>query len=160
MEPTIPEHLLKQLFEEARRIALRAYAPYSGFYVGCALLDEQHQIHTGCNVENASYGLSQCAERGAITSAVAKGSRRFVAAAIVSPSSVTPCGACRQVLVEFGPRMLIAVSGLDAGSPINFYCLEDLLPHRFSGRSLPAPPVAPVPVNPIPGSNPPEAGDP
>lgn len=156
MDPAIPEHLLKQLFEEARRIALRAYAPYSGFHVGCALLDELHQIHTGCNVENASYGLSQCAERGAITSAVAKGSRRFVAAAIVSPTSVTPCGACRQVLVEFGPRMLIAVSGLEAGSPIDRYCLEDLLPHRFSGRSLPGSAVDPFPQDPFPGSDSPD----
>jgi cytidine deaminase len=149
MDLTIPEHLLKQLFEEARRIARRAYAPYSGFHVGCALLDEQHQIHTGCNVENASYGLSQCAERGAITAAVANGSRRFVAAAIVSPSSVTPCGACRQVLVEFGPRMLIAVSGLDEGSPVDRYCLEDLLPHRFSGRSLPSSTATPFACDPL-----------
>jgi cytidine deaminase len=159
MIPTIPEHLLKQLFAEARQIASRAYAPYSGFHVGCALLDEQHQIHTGCNVENASYGLSQCAERGAITSAVAKGSRRFLAAAIVSPSSVTPCGACRQVLVEFGPRMLIAVSGLEACSPVDRYCLEDLLPHRFSGRSLPVSPVAPIAGDPIPGADHPRADD-
>jgi cytidine deaminase len=104
---------LDTLYEEAQKAALNAYAPYSHFRVGAALLAEDGSLHTGCNVENRSYGLAICAERTALVSAVAKGRRSFTALAIATPDStdpVGPCGACRQVLSEFMP----------AGAPVYF----------------------------------------
>jgi cytidine deaminase len=95
---------LDALYEEARKAADFAYAPYSHFRVGAALLAEDGSLHSGCNVENRSFGLTVCAERNALFSAVAKGKRAFIALAIATPDSVEPvgpCGACRQVLSEF-----------------------------------------------------------
>lgn len=108
-----------------------AYAPYSNFKVGAALLSPDGRIFIGCNVENISYGLTICAERVAIGSAVAEGVRKFLAVAVVADTEVpiSPCGACRQVLAEFGiPRVLLAN---------RFKCLEftmeDLLPRASVG---------------------------
>jgi cytidine deaminase len=91
------------LIERARAAAARAYAPASDFPVGAALLADDGRIFVGCNVENASYGLSICAERNAVFHAVAEGARRFVAVAVSTPCETpgSPCGACRQVLAEF-----------------------------------------------------------
>jgi cytidine deaminase len=97
---------LEQLFTQARAAAESAYAPYSKFRVGAALLAADGRVFTGCNVENRSFGLSICAERGAVMKAVSDGGRRFTALAISTPDSPTPvgpCGACRQVLSEFMP---------------------------------------------------------
>jgi cytidine deaminase len=94
------------LFVEARKAADNAYAPYSHFRVGAALLCDDGSIFSGCNVENRSFGLTVCAERNAAFQAVAQGKRRFTALAISTPDSETPvgpCGACRQVLSEFMP---------------------------------------------------------
>ncbi|MDR2517908.1 MAG: cytidine deaminase [Spirochaetaceae bacterium] len=95
---------MNELFERAKRAALSAYAPYSRFRVGAALLAESGAIYTGCNVENRSYGLTICAERNALALAVGSGERSFAAIAVAALDSdvpVGPCGACRQVLSEF-----------------------------------------------------------
>lgn len=109
----------------------QAYAPYSNFHVGAALLAEDGRIFTGCNVENLSYGLTNCAERVAIGAAVAAGVRRFLAVAVVADTTVpiSPCGACRQVLAEFGvPRILLA----NRTERVEF-TLEELLPRAAAG---------------------------
>jgi len=100
----IDKEQMDKLYEEAQKIAHKAYAPYSKFRVGAALLCEDGTVITGVNVENRSFGLTVCAERNAVFTAVAKGYLRFSALAISTPDSfepVGPCGACRQVLGEF-----------------------------------------------------------
>jgi cytidine deaminase len=106
---------MDDLFAEAVKAADKAYAVYSKFRVGAALLCEDGSVVTGCNVENRSYGLTICAERNAVCAGVAKGKRRFTALAISTPDSVEPvgpCGACRQVLSEFmGPEAPVRFAG-------------------------------------------------
>jgi cytidine deaminase len=99
-----------ELLQHAAKALENSYAPYSRFRVGAALLTEDGQVFTGCNVENASYGLSNCAERTAVFKAVSNGKKSFRAIAIVSDRTnpVYPCGACRQVLREFNPRIKIS----------------------------------------------------
>lgn len=111
----------------------RAYAPYSRFKVGAALLAEDGQIFTGCNVENISFGLTLCAERTALVTAIAAGVTRFSAIAIVADTTIaiSPCGACRQVLAEFAPALEIFLSTLK-GSP-ETHSLADLLPRAKTG---------------------------
>lgn len=108
MKPITPA-TVRRLEQAARRAAKAAYAPYSKFRVGAAVLTETGTVFTGCNVENASYGLCNCAERTAIFSAVAAGHRALRAIAIFTPTSTAtaPCGACRQVINEFGPDALV-----------------------------------------------------
>jgi cytidine deaminase len=119
----------------ARRASEAAYAPYSGFAVGAAVRAADGRVFTGCNVENASYGLSVCAERNAIFQAVAAGARSIVALALYTPTAaaVTPCGACRQVLVEFGrdAEVLCVCDGTDRA----VFTVAALLPHAFSLRT-------------------------
>ncbi|MDR2476684.1 MAG: cytidine deaminase [Treponema sp.] len=107
------------LFAEARKAAEAAYAPYSNFRVGAALLAGDGTVFSGCNVENRSYGLTICAERNAVLQGVAKGRRVFTALAIATPDSrepVGPCGACRQVLSEFmGPDATVRFGGSEGG---------------------------------------------
>ena len=123
---------LESLIDEARAVSKKAYAPYSGFHVGAALLAEDGSVHVGCNVENASYGLTVCAERSAVASAVAQGVKRFRAVAIVTDGErpLGPCGACRQVLAEFAPD-LVVVS--EAGGLRKQWTLGELLPVPFEG---------------------------
>ena len=123
---------LEKLIDEARAVSQKAYAPYSGFQVGAALLGEDGSVHVGCNVENASYGLTVCAERSAVASAVSVGVKRFRAVAIVTngDSPVGPCGACRQVLSEFAQE-LIVIS--EAGGLRKQWRLGELLPEPFEG---------------------------
>jgi cytidine deaminase len=123
----------EKLVEAALAVRKRAFAPYSQFAVGAALLDAEGTIHTGCNVENISYGLTICAERGAVMSAVAQGRRNFVALAIVAESDVplSPCGACRQFLAEFAPDLPIISANL-TGSRAHL-SLTELLPRAKTG---------------------------
>jgi cytidine deaminase len=114
----------------------QAYAPHSHFYVGAALLMHDGEIVVGCNVENASYSLTLCAERVAASTAVARGHRHWQAIAIASVGGVTPCGACRQFLVEFGSDLLIVcIDILDGSRKIKR--LSQLLPDAFDGSRLP-----------------------
>lgn len=127
------------LRDRARLVADSAYAPYSRFYVGAALLAEDGRIFAGCNVENASYGLTVCAERNAVFAAVAAGAKRFSALVVVTSSAlpVTPCGACRQVLHEFGPSFAVRCYG-QAGDELITSC-EELLPRAFVSSDFRSP---------------------
>jgi cytidine deaminase len=116
----------EQLFEAARKVRERAHAPYSRF-----------SVVTGCNVENSSYGLSVCAERGALAAGVAQGRVKPVAVAIVvdTPTPCPPCGMCRQVMLEFAPRELPVRSRNLKGDEAR-YSLGELLPHAFTSDFL------------------------
>ena len=120
------------LVQAARAVRAHAYAPQSGYAVGAAVLTDDGRMFAGCNVENASYGLSVCAERVAVFSAIAAGARRLVAAAVCTPDGGTPCGACRQVLLEFAksPESFI-VWVVSPDRVIARYTLAELLPHGF-----------------------------
>ena len=126
--------LEKELIAAACRVLQQAYAPYSGFSVGAALRTRSGQVFTGCNVENASYGLTICAERVAVGKAVSEGERDFEAIAIASRGAATPCGACRQVLAEFNPELHIIVA--DPEGNYRQFRLSELLPQAFSSNDL------------------------
>ena len=124
----------EELVAKAMEARGKAYAPYSDFAVGAALLARSGRVYTGCNVENASYGLSICAERTAVFKAVSEGERDFEAIAVVTEKGVTPCGACRQVLLEFGEGIQVIVAD-DAGG-YRVFGLQELLPEAFSSEDL------------------------
>jgi len=124
------------LLRAARGAQETAYARYSGFPVGAALLSADGRIFTGCNIENASYGLTICAERVALFTAIATGVRVFAAIAVVAGGADTepsmPCGACRQVLAEFGPPFRVLLAGPGAAGPVLVTSVAELLPHPFT----------------------------
>ncbi|MCY7380746.1 MAG: cytidine deaminase [Gemmatimonadaceae bacterium] len=124
------------LAERAMLAKERAYAPYSGFRVGAALLATDGSITEGCNVENASYPAGMCAERGAISTAVARGVRDFVAIVIATDAEqpTPPCGICRQVMMEFAPRL--EVISVTRGGADARWTMSDLLPAAFTPTSL------------------------
>lgn len=125
----------RDLLEAARSASQRAYAPYSKFHVGAAIQTEDETIHVGCNVENASYGLSMCAERNAVAKMVFDSEDfKIKRVAIVSPDAAPcmPCGACRQVLREFGCAEVIVEDGSGARS----YQFEEILPYSFGPEVL------------------------
>lgn len=119
-----------RLIALARKARQRAYAPYSRFRVGAALLGATGRVFTGCNVENASYGLTVCAERNALFQAVAAGERRFRALAVVGRSEqpLRSCGACLQVLAEFAPNLRVLLVN---GTKVETFTVAELLPQRF-----------------------------
>jgi len=121
----------RRMLDAARAAQANAHAPYSGFHVGAAVLGASGAVYAGCNVENASYPVSQCAERGAIAAAVAAGERSLSAAVILgaAPEPCPPCGMCRQALAEFGPSMQVFLVG--ANGDVSEHVLSDLLPHAF-----------------------------
>jgi cytidine deaminase len=131
----LPQETIDRLIEAATAVRDRAYAPYSEFAVGSALLGADGRIFVGCNVENASFGLTICAERNAIASAVAQGVHEFEALVIITDTSppASPCGACRQVLTEFGdfPVLLVNPAGEARSSSI-----AELQPRPFRSDSL------------------------
>jgi len=126
----------KLLVEKAYEAMENSYSPYSNFKVGAALLTEEGEIFLGCNVECASYGATNCAERTAFFKAVSEGYRKFKAIAIVSSSKkqTQPCGICRQVIEEFAPDIeVVLADGLD----YKVYDFREFLPHPFSPHDLP-----------------------
>lgn len=125
------------LVDRAADARLSAYAPYSKFLVGAALLCEDGSIYSGCNVENASYGLTNCAERTAIFKAVSDGKRKFRAIAIVLAGEPSPCGACRQVIFEFGGQIEVVLASTERlQGPHKVLTIAELLPGGFGPESL------------------------
>jgi cytidine deaminase len=125
----------KALTEAATRARDAAYAPYSSYQVGAALLASDGRIFAGCNVENASYGLALCAERNAVAQAVAAGQRSFVAMVVVTggPEAGSPCGMCRQTLSEFAVELPVGLAVVGDAEPRVVKNLKELLPDAFRG---------------------------
>jgi cytidine deaminase len=119
-----------ELIERASLAQSQAYAPYSGFKVGAAILTEDGEIYSGCNVENSSYGLTICAERVALFKAISEGKRRFKSVVVFSDRLAYPCGACLQVLVEFSPEMEVCLAS--SKGELKRFNLRDLLPKPFA----------------------------
>ena len=136
--PTLNDEQATQLLQAAQNAASRAYAPFSKFHVGAAILTQGGEVFTGCNVENSSFGLTNCAERTAIFSAVAAGAlsaeRDLVAVAVVNREGAicSPCGACRQVIFEFGPEAVVIYRA--HSGEIAHTLAKDLLPEGFRLR--------------------------
>ena len=128
--------VIKKLIKEATKARKNAYAPYSKFLVGSAVLGGSGKIYGGCNVENASYGLTNCAERTAIFRAIAQGEKKIDAIAVLyDPDELgSPCGACRQVIREFGKKLPVILANLKGQYKI--VPLEELLPGSFGPESL------------------------
>jgi cytidine deaminase len=127
------------LIEAARAARLHAHAPFSRFLVGAALLGADGRVFTGCNVENATYGLTVCAERVAVFKAVSEGCRCFTRIAVVADTNdaTPPCGACRQILWEFGGDLEVILANLTGVKAV--YRMRDLLPYPFDARLLEGP---------------------
>ena len=127
-----------ELIQKAKKAKEQAYAPYSGFHVGAALLCKDGTIFTGCNIENSAYGPTNCAERTAIFKAVSEGFREFEAIAIISDSKqqTAPCGVCRQVMAEFCDPETFRIILMNGAGEIREYLLKELLPLGFTGKAL------------------------
>jgi cytidine deaminase len=125
----------QELIRRALLVQARAYAPYSKYPVGAALLGRSGQVYEGVNVENAAYPTSMCAERSAVFHAVSSGERQFEAIAVVTPNGGSPCGACRQVLSEFGLDLIVYVADGE-GHLLAQTTVGDLLPLAFRPSHL------------------------
>lgn len=122
---------MRELAEAAIKAREHAYAPYSNFKVGAAVRGKSDRIYTGCNIENVAYGLTNCAERTAIFKAISEGETELAAIAVVAdtPGPVSPCGACRQVMAEFGIRQIIL---LNQKGDQRIVTIDELLPFSFA----------------------------
>jgi len=129
------QEMREKLIRAALEVREKAYAPYSNYPVGAALLAESGQIYLGVNVENAAYPTSICAERTAVFKAVSEGERQFKAIAVVTANGGTPCGACRQVLSEFGLGIQVLIAD-DKGRLVSEMSLAELLPGAFRPDDL------------------------
>ena len=121
---------VERLIEAARRAQAQAYAPYSSFAVGAAVLGADGRVFLGCNVENSSFGLTVCAERNAVAATLVAGTRPAAVAVVVNGKTVAPCGACRQVLAEFDPGMPVVLASATHDSH-EVMSLDALLPGAF-----------------------------
>jgi len=130
--------LAESLLNYARAAQEQAYAPYSRYPVGAAVLTEDGSVFTGANIENASYGLTMCAERVALFKAVSEGHRRLAAIAVVGPQEHVspPCGSCRQVLAEFAPELPVILPTADPKQHFEVVLLTELLPRAFGPGQL------------------------
>lgn len=130
-----------ELISLAKKAAEKAYVPYSGYTVGAALLTEDGRVYQGCNIENAAYGPTNCAERTAFFKAVSEGERKFVAIAVVGGKDLdfkdyfTPCGVCRQVMAEFCDESFRVLVGKNGDEYLSL-TLGDILPYSFSTEKL------------------------
>ena len=124
----------EELIDLAKQARKKAYTPYSHYKVGAALLGKSGKVYTGCNVENASYGHTVCAERTAVLKAVSEGEREFEAVAVVTKNGGSPCGACRQVLSEFAPALIVYIA--DKHGEFRTTTLKKLLPDSFTPAHL------------------------
>lgn len=126
---------MNELLEKALKVRVNAYVPYSGFKVGAVVQTADGRIFSGCNVENISYGLTNCAERTAIFSAVAAGAQKLTSLLVVADSQrpVAPCGACRQVMAEFG---ITTVHLANMNGDLKTVSMQELLPYAFSQQDM------------------------
>ncbi len=124
----------EKLVAQATQAREHAYAPYSGYSVGTALLGKSGRVYTGCNVENAVYPLCTCAERVAVVKAISKGEREFVALAVVTENGGAPCGSCRQTVREFGEDIVVLIA--DTSGACRETTVAELLPDSFSAADL------------------------
>lgn len=123
------------LIDCAMTVRQNAYAPYSHYKVGAALLSSDGEIFMGCNVENAAYPVGICAERTAVVKAVSEGKKHFIAIAVVTEDGGSPCGMCRQTLNEFSPEIWVVAAAAD-GTVVFEQPLHDMLPHGFGPANL------------------------
>jgi cytidine deaminase len=131
----LTDEMKEKLIHTAIQARHWAYVPYSHYPVGAALLTSSGKIYDGVNVENAAYPSTICAERVAVFKAVSEGERQFLAVAVATENGATPCGSCRQVLAEFGTRIIVLIADLD-GKLLLETPLNELLPHSFRGEKL------------------------
>jgi cytidine deaminase len=135
MQTQLTDDLRTRLIQQAIQARKQAYAPYSNYQVGAALLTQSGRLFTGCNVENAAYPDSLCAERVAVVKAVSEGEREFAAIAVVTSNGGTPCGSCRQVLAEFGLDTMVLIADAE-GKVCRETRLAELLPGAFGPEDL------------------------
>lgn len=131
----ITEEMRENLINRAVEAWHSAYAPYSGYSVGAALLTESGEVFDGVNIENAVYPVTICAERVAVFKAVSEGQKTFQAIAVVTKNGGTPCGSCRQVMAEFGLDTVVFIAD-STGKLLNEFTVADLLPNVFSEADL------------------------
>jgi cytidine deaminase len=129
------EKTIADLMDQAHQARRNAYAPYSNYAVGAAVLARSGQVYVGANVENAAYPTTMCAERSAVFSAVAKGERSFDVIVVMTENGVAPCGACRQVLSEFGLDLQVVTTDAEGNVALNTR-LAELIPDAFGPQDL------------------------